>query len=157
MFRGSVARETHVMNYIAAWSSQAVARSTLCASDWIDFGLPARISLDLSIGRLPRPSQTVMSRALHIARNDCTQQIACSRRPRAENSQTGLRNWENALEGPSLPCSFTRMGFPPHVWDAEQTPLENIDGLRPPAHAADARDAGAIAGPRRAVTKTGRF
>src|SRR5277367_6677274 len=56
--------------------------------------------------------QFMILRAISIARNDCTQETARSRRRDAGKDQIGPKNWENAIEGPSLPCNFTPMGLP---------------------------------------------
>src|SRR5271168_971740 len=58
------------------------------------------------------PWQFMILRAISIARNDCTQETARSRRRDAGKDQIGPKNWENAIEGPSLPCNFTPMGLP---------------------------------------------
>src|SRR5277367_2974141 len=58
------------------------------------------------------PTQFITLRAISIARNDCTQEKARSRWRDAGKDQIGPKNWENAIEGPSLPCNFTPMGLP---------------------------------------------
>src|SRR5271163_2228559 len=57
------------------------------------------------------PWQFMILRAISIARNDCAQETARSRRRDAGKDQIGPKNWENAIEGPSLPCNFTPMLF----------------------------------------------
>src|SRR5271170_2510921 len=61
------------------------------------------------------PTQFITLRAISIARNDCTQETARSRWRDAGKDQIGPKNWENAIEGPSLPCNFTPMGLPTHL------------------------------------------
>src|SRR5271170_4470293 len=63
------------------------------------------------------PRQIITLRAISIARNDCTQETARSRWRDAGKDQIGPKNWENAIEGPSLPCNFTPMGLPTHLGD----------------------------------------
>src|SRR5271170_5167135 len=63
------------------------------------------------------PRQFITLRAISIARNDCTQETARSRWRDAGKDQIGPKNWENAIEGPSLPCNFTPMGLPTHLGD----------------------------------------
>src|SRR5271170_3957687 len=63
------------------------------------------------------PTQFITLRAISIARNDCTQETARSRWRDAGKDQIGPKNWENAIEGPSLPCNFTPMGLPTHLGD----------------------------------------
>src|SRR5277367_824239 len=48
------------------------------------------------------PWQFMILRAISIARNDCPQETAHSRRRDAGKDQIGPKNWKNAIEGPSL-------------------------------------------------------